>query len=165
MATDEKKHQAKPKTKKLAKKRAPAKANRQTVRKTAPAEASGSELVAGKTPPVLVNAIRPEEKLQESAPVEQAVESIEMSLKAAVPAAVAVNCKLVDIAQVNMNAGLEFARDLAGARTPMEAMRLGMAYWRQNMGAFEAQAKELRALSADLVTTASEPIRNHIRRA
>jgi hypothetical protein len=80
------------------------------------------------------------------------------------PAAVAVNSKLVDIAQVNMNAGMELARDLASAKTPMEFMRLGMTYWHENMGLFQAQAQELRALSAKFVTTASEPIRDHIRR-
>ncbi len=116
--------------------------------------------------PVLVNAVKPEEKLPPSAhgSVESAVDTFEKSLKAAIPVARKVNRKLVDIAQANMNSGLELARDLAGAKSPMEMMRLGMNYWHEHMGVFEAQAQELRMLSAEFMTTASEPIREHIRR-
>jgi len=115
--------------------------------------------------PVLVNSVKPDEKLADTAhAVESAVDTLEKSLKAAMPVARKVNSKLVDIAQANMNSGLELARDLAGAKSPMEAMRLGMNYWHEHMGVFEAQAQELRMLSAEFVTTASEPIRAHIRR-
>jgi hypothetical protein len=116
--------------------------------------------------PVLVNAVKPEEKLSPSTQgsVESAVDTFEKSLKAAMPVARKVNRKLVDIAQANMNSGLELARDLAGAKSPMEMMRLGMNYWHEHMGVFEAQAQELRMLSAEFMTTASEPIRAHIRR-
>ena len=81
------------------------------------------------------------------------------SLQNAVPAALAVNTKLVDIAHSNVSAGLELARDLAGAKTPMEAMRLGVAYWFNHMGAVQTQARELQSLSAAWVKTASEQIR------
>jgi hypothetical protein len=129
-------------------------------------EAAVREEPAPKTPtPVLVNSVKPEEKLPDSqAVVESAVDTFEKSLKAAMPVARKVNSKLVDIAQANMNSGLELARDLAGAKSPMEMMRLGMNYWHEHMGVFEAQAQELRTLSAEFVTTASEPIRAHIRR-
>ncbi len=80
------------------------------------------------------------------------------------PAAVAVNAKLADIARANMNAGLDLACGLASAKSPMEAMRLGLAYWYDNVGVFRAQAQELRQLSANLVTMANEPIRESIRR-
>ena len=120
---------------------------------------------APKTAPVLLNAVKADERLVEAAFVERAVDSLEKSFKAALPAAAAVNSKLVDIAQANMNSGMEFARDLAGAKSPMEMVRLGMTYWHENMGVFQAQAQELRTLSASFVTKASEPIRDHIRRA
>lgn len=174
--TNGKKPQAKPKSTKSAKK-ATAEASQPAVRKTAaakpvpvppppePAPKAPIPDPAPKVAPVLLNAVKPDEKLTETAFVERAVNSFEESLKAAVPAAVAVNSKLVDIAQANMNAGMELARDLAGAKTPMEMMRLGMTYWHENMGVFRAQAEELRMLSAVFVTRASEPIRNHIRRA
>lgn len=172
MATNPKKPQAtkpgakkpelkKPAAKKPVRKRAAtAKASQPAARKTAEAPKQVSP-----EPPVLVNAVKPEEKLAESALMGRAVDSIEESLKAAMPAAVAVNRKLVDIAQTNMNSGLELARDLAAAKSPVEMMMLGMTYWQEHMGVFQAQAQELRTLSATLMTTANEPIRAHIRRS
>jgi hypothetical protein len=71
----------------------------------------------------------------------------------------------VDIAQANMNSGLALARDLAAAESPMEVMKLSMSFWRDNMSVCEAQAWELRALSAKWATSASEPIRDHLRRS
>ncbi|MGD8479110.1 MAG: phasin family protein [Methyloceanibacter sp.] len=78
------------------------------------------------------------------------------ALNATVPAAVAVNTKLVDIAHANVSAGLELARDLVHAKTPMEAMRVGVAYWFGHLGAVQAQARELQSLSAAWVKSASE---------
>lgn len=114
--------------------------------------------------PVRVNAVKPEEKLAAAGALDGAVDTLEKSLKAAMPAAVAVNRKLVDIAQTNMNSSFELARDLAGVCTPMEALRLHLNYWHDNAGVFQSQAQELRMLSAELLTTASEPIRTHMRR-
>ncbi|MEM8575916.1 MAG: phasin family protein [Pseudomonadota bacterium] len=86
-------------------------------------------------------------------------QSLGLPLQVAVPAAVEMNSKLMDIAHSNVNAGLELARDLAGAKTPMEAMSLGLAHWFNHMGAVQAQARELQSLSAAWVKTASERIR------
>jgi len=115
---------------------------------------------------VLVNAITPDEKLSEPAveATESAVQTIEKSLQAAMPAARAVNEKLLDIAQTNMNSSLELARDLAGAKTPMEALRLQMTYWQDHMSVFEAQAQELRTVAGEFMATAAEPMRAHLRR-
>jgi hypothetical protein len=85
--------------------------------------------------------------------------SLGRSLQVTMPVAVAVNTKLVDMAHSNVSAGLELARDLAGAKTPIEAMRLGVAYWFNHMGAVQAQARELQSLSAAWVKTASQQIR------
>src|SRR5690606_21955217 len=149
-----------------AKKKATAGAANPAARKSAAAKAPAPESAVAAAPepvtaeaPALVNAAKPDEKLDDTAFVALAVGSVEKSLKAAVPAAVAVNSKLVDFAQANMNSGMELARDLAGAKSPMEMMRLSMAYWHENMGVFRAQAQELQTLSASLVTKASEPIR------
>jgi Phasin protein len=183
--TDKRKPQAKAKKKTPAKQKAPAKASQPAVRKSAAAQAPASRSVPTPAPvaveaPVLLNAVEPDEKLVEPklvepklvepkliepAFVESAVDSFEQSLKAAVPAAVAVNSKLVDIVQANMNASMELARDLAGAKSPLEMMRLGMSYWHENMGVFRAQAEELRTLSVAFLATTSKPLRDHIRRA
>jgi hypothetical protein len=42
---------------------------------------------------------------------------------------------------------------------------LQMSYWDERLKVLASQAEELRALSADLVAKANEPIREHIRRA
>lgn len=70
------------------------------------------------------------------------------SFQASVPAALAMNTTLADMAHANMTAGLELARDLAGAKTPMDAMRLGVAYWCNQLSAVQAQARALQSLSA-----------------
>jgi hypothetical protein len=146
-----------PQTKKPTKKVVAAKVSEAAVRGEAALEPTRAS--------VRVNAVKPEEKLPQSTldSVESAVDTLEKSLKAAMPVARKVNRKLVDIAQANMNSGLELARDLAGAKSPMEMMRLGMNYWHEHMGVFEAQAQELRLLSAEFMTTAGAPIRAHIR--
>lgn len=97
--------------------------------------------------------------------LESAVETFERSFKAAGEGAYAVNRKLIDIAQENVNSGLELARDLAGARNPLEIVRLHMSYWHDCLGAFESQAKELHKLQAEAVARAAEPVRAHMRRA
>ena len=97
--------------------------------------------------------------------LESVVASFERSFKAAGQGAAAVNCKLIDIAQENLNSSFELVRDLAGARNPMEMMRLQMSYWHETLDAFATQAQELRALSAELVTKTNEPIREHVKRS
>ena len=91
--------------------------------------------------------------------IESAVETIEQSFKAAGQGAVAVNRKLIDIARANMASGLDLAKDLAKAKSPLEFARLQMMFWDQHMKALAAQAQELQALSAELVAKANEPIR------
>jgi hypothetical protein len=149
-------HPKKPSTKKPPKKKAVvAKATERLVREAEKAPAALA--------PVLANALKPVERLPDS-PVDALVQTIERSLKATGQGAVAVNRKLVDMAQTNINSGLELARDLAGAKTPMEVLRLHVSYWHDCIDVFESQVRELRALSARLVGTASEPIRAHMRR-
>lgn len=93
-----------------------------------------------------------------------AFESIERSFRAAGFGTLAVNRKLIDIARANLSSGFELAKDLAGAKTPLEAARLQMAFFDQRMKALAAQAQELRALQAELVEKANEPIREQLKR-
>lgn len=164
MATDKKGPRAKKlgakksEVKKPSAKRTAATAAHATARKTAMAKAPAS--MPQTTP---VPASKPEEKPAETALVERTFDTFE-SLKAAVPAAVAVNHKLVDIVQTNMKAGMALARDLASAKSPLEIMQLGMSSWQAHLGVLEAQARELRMLSAELMTTANEPFRARVLR-
>ena len=97
--------------------------------------------------------------------LENAVETMERSLKAAGQGTVAVNRKLIDFAQANLSSSLELAKSLACARNPMQVVHLQMTYWDERMKALASQAEELRALSADIVAQANEPIREHMRRS
>jgi hypothetical protein len=96
-------------------------------------------------------------------PVLEAVETLERSFKAAGQGTVAVNRKLIDFAQANLNSSLDHVKDLAAARSPVRIMRLQMEYWHDCLETFASQAQELRALSAELVAKANEPIRQHVR--
>jgi hypothetical protein len=93
----------------------------------------------------------------------EAVETLERSFKAAGQGTVAVNRKLIDFAQANLNSSLDHVKDLAAARSPVRIMRLQMEYWHDCLETFASQAQELRALSAELVAKANEPIRQHVR--
>lgn len=97
--------------------------------------------------------------------VESAVATIERSFKAAGRGTIAVNRKLIDFARENVNCGLDHVKDLAAARNPVRIMRLQMEYWHDCLATFASQAQELRALSAELVANANEPIREHMRRS
>jgi hypothetical protein len=97
--------------------------------------------------------------------LETAVDTFERTVKAAGQGTVAVNRKLLDFTRANVSSGFDFAMSLASASSPVQIMQLQMSYWDERMKVLASQAQELRALSADLVAKANEPIREHIRRA
>jgi len=97
--------------------------------------------------------------------LETAVDTFERSFKAAGQGTVEVNRKLIDFTRANVSSGFDFAMSLASASSPAHLMQLQMSYWDERMKVLARQAEELRALSADLVAKANEPIREHIRRA
>ena len=73
------------------------------------------------------------------------IESWEKSFVAAGQGAVALNRKIIDIAERNINTGFDLATSLAGAKNLTEAMELQAAYWRKQFGDLSAQAEEVRA--------------------
>ena len=145
---------AKAAAKAASKAKAPAKPAKVAGPKTAGSKAAGPKTAAPKPSAAKSSAAKPASRSTAAVPA-SATPSLGLSLQATVPAAVAVNTKLVDIAQSNVSAGLELARGLAGAKSPIEAMTLGVAYWFNHMGAVQAQARELQSLSAAWVKTAT----------
>lgn len=166
MATDKKGPRAtkrgakKSEAKKPSAKETAATAARIAARKTAVVKAPAP---TPQSEPVLVNALKPEKMPAEAALMDRTFATFEKSLKAAVPAAVAINHKLVDIAEANLKASMALARDLASAKSPLEMIQLGMTYWHDNMGVLSAQALELRTLSSAVMASANEPIRERPR--
>lgn len=97
--------------------------------------------------------------------LDNAVDTMERSLKAAGQGTVAVNRKLIDFAQQNLSSSLDLAKSLACARSPLQVMHLQVTYWDERIKVLASQAEELRALSAEIVAKANEPIREHMRRS
>ncbi len=67
----------------------------------------------------------------------------------------AVNGTILDMMRRNVSSGLDLARKLARAETPLQSVQLQLAYWREQSSVFAAQARELRELSSELVTGAA----------
>ena len=94
--------------------------------------------------------------------LEAAVDTMEKSFDAAGQGAVALNRKIIDIAQRNVNSGFDLANSLAGAKNLAEMMELQGAYWRKQFGALAAQAEEVRALSTKVTADTAEPVKAHV---
>jgi hypothetical protein len=73
--------------------------------------------------------------------------------------AVALNRKIIDIAERNVSTGFDLAMSLAGAKNLPEVMNLQADYWRKQFANLSAQAEELRALSTRVATSVAEPIK------
>ncbi len=90
------------------------------------------------------------------------IESWEKSFVAAGQGAVALNRKIIDIAERNINTGFDLATSLAGAKNLAEAMELQAAYWRKQFRDLSAQAEEVRALSTKVTANVVEPINSRV---
>ena len=74
----------------------------------------------------------------------------------------ALNRKIIDIAERNVTAGFDLAISLAGAKNLAAVMNLQVDYWRKQFGNLSAQAEELRALSTKVATSVTEPIKAQV---
>jgi phasin len=92
------------------------------------------------------------------------VSTLERTFDAAGQGAVALNRKIIDIAQQNVNAGLDLAKSLAGAKTLSEMVELQSSYWQKLMRTLALQAEEVRALSTKMVAAASAPLKEQVDR-
>ena len=66
------------------------------------------------------------------------LESWERSFDAVGQGAVALNRKVIDIAQRNINSSFDLAKNLAAAKNLAEAMELQAAYWKKQFGALQS---------------------------
>jgi phasin len=94
--------------------------------------------------------------------LEASMETLEKSFDAAGQGAVALNHKIIEIAQRNLNGGFDLAKNLAGAKNLAEIVQLQAAYWQKQFGALTAQAEEVRALSTKVTAAAAEPVKAHV---
>ena len=95
---------------------------------------------------------------------EAVIEGWERTLDAAGQGAVALNRKVIDITQRNINSGFDLAKSLAGAKNLAEAMELQASYWREQLGTLGAQAEEVRTLSTQVTADVTAPIKAQVKR-
>ena len=91
--------------------------------------------------------------------LDASVTTLERTFDAAGQGAVALNRKMIDIAQRNVNSGFDLAKSLAGAKNLSEMVELQAAYWQKLLGALTSQAEEVRALSTKVAAAAGEPLK------
>jgi phasin len=91
--------------------------------------------------------------------LEGVLQSWERSLDATNQGAVALNRKIIVIAQRNINSSFDLAKSLAGAKSLAEAMELQAHYWRKQLDTLAAQAEEVRTLSTQVAADATKPMK------
>ena len=90
------------------------------------------------------------------------VDAMEKSFDAVGQGAAALNRKIVDIAQRNVNSGFDLAKSLTGAKDLAQVLELQGTYWRKQFGLLAAQAEEVRELSTRVAADMAEPITAHV---
>ena len=90
--------------------------------------------------------------------LEGVLQSWERSFDAAGQGAVALNRKIIDIAQRNINSSFDLAKSLAGAKNLAEAVEMQSSYWRSQLDTLAAQAEEVRTLSTQVTADTAKPI-------
>lgn len=97
--------------------------------------------------------------------MEGSIDAMERSFDAAGQGATAFNRKLIDIAQRNLNAGFDLAKNLAGAKNLAEIVELQSAFIRNQFDVITNQAGEVRALTTKIAADTSEPIKDQVSRS
>ena len=96
--------------------------------------------------------------------LEASLETFERSYDALGQGAAALNRKIIEIAQRNINSGFDLAKSLATAKTLAEIVELRATYWRKQFTVLAAQAEEVRALYAKVADEMTGPIKEHVTR-
>jgi phasin len=95
--------------------------------------------------------------------LDASVTTLERTFDAAGQGAVALNRKIIDIAQRNVNSGFDLAKSLAGAKNLSEMVELQAAYWQKQLNTLPSQAEEVRALATKMAAAASQPLKEQMK--
>jgi phasin len=93
---------------------------------------------------------------------DEATEVFGEAFQVAQKGAAEFNLKAIEAARTNMNAALDFMRDMMAVKTLSEAVELSTAHARKSFETYTAQAKDLSGLAQKLVTEAAEPIKEQV---
>jgi phasin len=96
--------------------------------------------------------------------LEAALQTVDRSCDALSQGAAALNRKIIEIAQRNINSGFDLAKSLATAKTLAEIVELRATYWRKQFTVLADQAEEVRGLYAKVADDVTEPIKEHVTR-
>lgn len=97
--------------------------------------------------------------------MEEAVEVLEKSIDQAGQGAAAINRKVINNTQANLNTGFDLAKDLASAKNIAEIMELQSSFVRKQFEVLSAQAEEIRTLSTKVATDTTDPVKDHVSRS
>jgi phasin len=100
-----------------------------------------------------------------SAATTEAAELMNTSCSTALKGAREYNNKLMEIAQTNTNAALDFVQELYGIKSPSDFMELTTEHARKQTEALTEQTKELAALAQKVVLATAEPLKAGVAKA
>jgi phasin len=99
-------------------------------------------------------------KVQSAA--KETTEIMEHTYSAASKGAVDFNLRLLEMAQENMNAAFDVARQLTRVKSPSEFFELSTAHARKQFETFTEQARHLTALAQKATTDAAQPFQAEV---
>jgi phasin len=88
----------------------------------------------------------------------QATKVMEQTYSAASKGAADFNLHLLNIAQANMNAAFDFARQLTRVTSPSEFLELSTAHARKQVETLTEQTRDLTQLAQKVTTEAAQPL-------
>jgi phasin len=96
------------------------------------------------------------------AAAEETTKVMERTYSTASKGAADFNLHLLEIAQENMNAAFDFARQLTAVKSPSEFFELSAAHMRKQFENFTGQAKHLTTLAQKVTTDAAQPLQSEV---
>jgi phasin len=95
----------------------------------------------------------------------EATALIKNSFSTAVKGAQDYNTKVIEFAQTNTKAALDFVQKLSGVKSPSEFIELSTDQSRQQFETLTAQTKELAALAQKVTLATVEPLKTGVTKA
>jgi len=102
------------------------------------------------------------ERTRES--MEDAIDVLETTFDKAGQGTAALNKKVMDIAQTNINSGFDLAKELASVRSLTEYLEIQSTFMRSQFEQLSAQAGEVRELAMEVADQTSAPAKEHLTR-
>ena len=100
-----------------------------------------------------------------SAAAAEATDLIKNSFSMAVKGAQDYNNKVIEFAQTNTKAALDFVQKLSGVKSPSDFIRLSTDHSREQFETLTEQTKELTALAQKVTLASAEPFKTGVAKA